>query len=254
MVKNMNRKLIKKIYLQIRGWDIRGAWYSLVRRKYLNLDSNQFEVSLYGNLYNGFRVYESDLKKSSIPIVYSFGIGEDLSFSERLMLNIKPQIYAYDPTPRAIEYVKQHSLFQNELFHFFPFGLSDKDETSSFFLPSNDSHDCSGSAIHCNHLKGERIDVEMKCLNTIIRENRHTHIDLLKLDIEGSEFEVINSLKECTVPINQICLEIHDRFFENGLNKLRNCLATLREMNYLLISISYSEQELTFIRKDVPER
>ena len=250
----MNRKLLKKIYLQVKDGDLAGAWYSIKRRKYLKLDTKEYTVCLYGILYNGFRVCDTFLKSVPIPIVYSFGIGEDLSFSDQLMKNVSPQIYAYDPTPRAIEYVKHHSLYQSESFHFFPYGLSDKDELSTFYLPVNDSHDCSGSVISCDHLKGQIINVEMKCLNTIIRKNRHTRIDLLKLDIEGAEFQVINSLKDCDVPIYQICMEIHDRFFDNGLEKLKDCLVTLRNMDYQLIAISYSEQELTFIRRDVSER
>lgn len=250
----MNLKLLKYILCQLKKGDYKGVWYTMARRKYLQVDINNYQVSVYGSLFSGFRVCESHLKMDSDPIVYSFGIGEDLSFSEALMDKISPQIFAYDPTPRAIAYVKNHALFKNEKFHFFPYGLSDKDEVTDFFLPIDEKVDVSGSAIHCHHLKEESIEVKMRCMNSIIQENGHNHIDLLKMDIEGSEFDVIDGLRECVVPIYQICLEIHDRFFDDGLDKLRKSIATLREMHYLLISVSYSEQELTFIRENDTER
>lgn len=247
----MNRKLIKKIWLQIYEGDLKGALYTIKRRKYLSLDNRQYRVSLYGKKYNGFSVYEDAIKRKQGAVIYSFGIGEDLSFSEELMSKFSPQIYAYDPTPRAIDYVKHHPLSQKDFFHFYPYGLSDKDEMATFYLPADDSYDCSGSAISCNHLKKEGINVEMRCLPTLIKENGHTHIDLLKMDIEGSEFKVIERLRDCNVTIDQVCLELHDRFFDDGLKKLEKCLSTMRGMGFILISISYSEQELTFLNEHI---
>lgn len=245
----MNLKLIKKILLQLRDFDIKGACYTIRRRKYLSLGENCHRTSLYGNKYNGFRVFEDYLIDKKDIIVYSFGIGEDLSFSEEIMRKFEPQIYAYDPTPRAIEYVKHHSLSINKSFHFYPYGLSDKDETVVFHLPDRTSSECSGSAISFKHLNKDGINVQMKSLNTILEENGHKRIDLLKLDIEGSEFKVIQSLIGCNATIGQICLEIHDRFFDDGLLKLQDCLTTMRNLGFILIAISYSEQELTFINE-----
>ena len=42
-----------------------------------------------------------------------------------------------------------------------------------------------------------------------MKENGHSHLDLLKMDIEGAEFEVIDSIIEDQVPINILCIEFH---------------------------------------------
>ena len=40
-------------------------------------------------------------------------------------------------------------------------------------------------------------------------ENQHDRIDLLKLDIEGSEYDVIEHILERRIPVRQICVEYH---------------------------------------------
>ena len=44
--------------------------------------------------------------------------------------------------------------------------------------------------------------------------NGHDSIDLLKIDIEGFEYEVLQSCLEERIPIKQICVEFHDFFPE----------------------------------------
>ena len=213
----------------------------------LSSKANKYEKKQYGNEYGGFIVCDEKLNNHSDIIVYSFGIGEDLSFSEALMNSFSPNIYAYDPTPRSIMYVNKHSLSKNGKFHFFPFGLSDKDEKTQFFLPINETW-VSGSAESGDHLKKVGIDVEMKRLNSILQKNGHNHVDLLKMDIEGSEFKVIDALRNCCASIDQICVEIHDRFFDDGYKRLQKLLHTMKDRKYQLVAIKNFE-ELTFVKK-----
>ena len=223
--------------------------YKKKRNKFLIIDTDSYMVTRYGNDYGGFDVYDEALKIKPNVVVYSFGIGEDLSFSEAILNNFTdPQIFAFDPTPKSIDFVRNHELSKRDNFHFFPYGLSEKDGKSKFFLPKNDNY-VSGSKEYYSGLKTEAIDVEMRCLNTLFKINKHDHIDLLKIDIEGSEFDVINSLNGCNTVIDQICIEVHDRFFDDGLDKLKSLISLLRKMGYLLISISKRKEELTFVRK-----
>lgn len=223
--------------------------YRIKRWPYIKTDSDKYKLHRYGNNYGGFMVYDEDLKKSPHPIIYSFGIGEDLSFSEELMNTFSPEIYAFDPTPKAIQFVKNHELSKNSSFHFSPIGLSDKDETTTFFIKPEGAKDVSGSVIPRKNLMKEGIEVNMECIKTISKKNGHTYIDLLKMDVEGSEFKVVEGLKECDVAINQICLELHDRFFNDGIKLLKELLATMRSMGYILISVSGKKDELTFLKK-----
>lgn len=163
----------------------------------------------YGGFYlpNNFEIENS--------IIYSFGIGEDLSFSEAI-IEAGGVVYTFDPTPKAIKYVEDHKLFSNANFHFCPYGLSDKDGKECFYLPKRDDW-VSASVIQHHNVDNEKvIEVEMRTLRSIMQELGHDHIDILKMDIEGSEFKVaVNLMDPDLKPIDfQVCLmETHERFF-----------------------------------------
>jgi hypothetical protein len=42
-----------------------------------------------------------------------------------------------------------------------------------------------------------------------MKRNGHNHIDLLKIDIEGSEYEVLEDLLRRRLPVNQVLVEFH---------------------------------------------
>ena len=149
-----------------------------------------------------------------------------MSFSQALHDKFDVNIYAFDPTPKSKKYVESHPLYASNRFHFEYIGLSDVDEYVKFYLPENESY-VSGSAFSHKGSAKVPIEVSMKCLDTISKELGHDHIDILKMDIEGSEFKVVDGLNKVNIPIGQICLEVHNRFFENGkelLKKIDNCL------------------------------
>ena len=208
--------------------------------KPLMRDLEPEEVEFLGNDYGGFMVCTRYIPKNAI--VYSFGIGEDLSFIEDLNLKYGSDIYAFDPTPISMKYVVNHHLFKNKKIHFENIGLSDVDELVRFFLPSNDEY----VFLH-RGLKSDGIDVSMRRLDSIAQRLGHHRINLLKMDIEGSEFKVVESLVDMNVQIDQICVEVHDRFINNGRNLLRKMNKTLHEMGFLLVAISDSEEELTYL-------
>jgi hypothetical protein len=54
-----------------------------------------------------------------------------------------------------------------------------------------------------------KLDVPCTDLLSLMRQNHHKHIDLLKLDIEGSEYEVIDDFLKRRIPVRQICVEFH---------------------------------------------
>ena len=57
-----------------------------------------------------------------------------------------------------------------------------------------------------------------------IKELGHEKIDILKMDIEGAEFEVIHDIICDGIEFGQLCIEVHDRFFENGDKRLKDSI------------------------------
>lgn len=221
---------------------LKNKWYrhkinDIIKKEDISTD---IVLERFGNDYGGFSVCTDYIPHNAV--VYSFGIGEDLSFSQALHDRFDVEIYAFDPTPKSKAYVLKHQLYNSERFHFEPIGLSDKNEDVQFYLPENEDW-VSGSEFSHEGNKTKPITVTMEKLDTIIKKIGHKRIDLLKMDIEG--------LNDINIEINQICLEVHNRYFKDGNNMLKHMNEILHERGYCLVSISDSLEELTYINKKV---
>ena len=100
-------------------------------------------------------------------------------------------VYGYDPTPRAIKHVNEKA-GNNQKYHFFSIGLWDKADVLRFYTPKNPDH-VSHSLLNLQKTD-DYIDVKVDRLKNIIENNKHSKIDLLKIDIEGAEYKVIDSI------------------------------------------------------------
>ena len=71
-------------------------------------------------------------------------------------------------------------------------------------------------------------------------KNISAPIDILKLDIEGSEFAVVNSwLKIKLPPVCQILVELHKRLFEEGLELSKELFKTLNALGFTPIDVHF---------------
>ncbi|WP_263601385.1 FkbM family methyltransferase [Chryseobacterium sp. PET-29] len=198
----------------------------------------------YGNDYGGFYVCPEKINKQSI--IYSFGVGEDISFDESLIKEFGCHVFAFDPTPKSIKWIREYKT--PEEFVFYPYGIDDTTGIVEFLLPKNDNH-VSGSVIHQENVDdNKKVKAPMKCLTDIVQELGHSHIDILKIDIEGSEYKILDSILSAPVQIDQILIEIHERFFSDGKEKTKILLDTLDKRGYKLFGISDGMEELSFIK------
>jgi FkbM family methyltransferase len=188
-------------------------------------------------------VHPDDLCEASI--VYSFGIGEDISFDKAVIEKHKCPVFAFDPTPKSIDWIERQSLPPN--FTFFGYGLDGRTGFVNFNLPKNKNY-VSGSIIkHQSVDANDRVLVPMKCFSDITAELGHNQINISKIDIEGSEYEIMDTILSCPVRIDQILVEIHERFFSDGRLRTSRLLSTLKNHGYALFAVSDSLQELSFI-------
>jgi FkbM family methyltransferase len=202
----------------------------------------------YGNQYGGFYVYPKFLNQNSI--IYSFGIGEDISFDISVIENHNCHVFGFDPTPKSIKWVKQHQSLPSK-FIFFEYGIADKSGMIDFYLPKNIEH-VSGSFIKQDNVDDkQKVLVEMKSWEDIVNTLGHSQIDVLKMDIEGAEYNILDSFLESSVPIIQILIEFHDRLFDDGKIKSINAIKKLKNHGYEIFGISDSFEEVSFIKKTI---
>jgi FkbM family methyltransferase len=201
----------------------------------------------YGNSYGGFYVCPELLNENAI--VYSFGIGEDISFDNAIIEKHSCKVFGFDPTPKSINWIINQKKRLN--FEFFDFGLDSKSGFVEFYLPNNDEH-VSGSILKQKNVSElKKVSVEMKSFVDITKKLGHNHIDVLKMDIEGSEYEVMDSILDSKLSINQILVEFHERFFTDGKDKTIEIIKKMKKNGYEIFAISDSFEEVSFIRKSV---
>lgn len=156
-------------------------------------------------------------------------------------------IYAFDPTPKSAKYAKKLESYPN--FHFDMTGLSDRDGKQMLYLPQNKNH-ISASAIKHDGTGGENLEISvLMCrLSTLMKKYGVCGIDLCKMDIEGAEFKAVPMfLKEGCFP-RQICIELHERYFDRPLHTLKKFFSVMEHYGYQLVYLSRSQEEFTFLK------
>lgn len=137
-------------------------------------------------------------------IIYAFGVGTDISFEVAIAKQLNCVVKCFDPTPQAVAYANKIAA-QEELIDFYPCGVYSSDTVLRFYRPPDEGL---GSLSVDNLYRGDEfIEAPVSTLTTLMKERGDDHIDLLKMDIEGSEYAVIDSLLESGVKISQLALE-----------------------------------------------
>ena len=175
-------------------------------------------------------------------IVYSCGVGKDISFDLGLIKEFNLKVYAFDPTPDSAAWVNGQDLPDG--FQFVPIGVADYNGRGRFFPPP-----AGGSYSLLDQVyETPPIDVEVKRLQTIMSDLGHDRIDLLKMDIEGAEFSVLDDILDSDVPITQLLVEFHHRFEGIGIEKSKQAIRKLKNRGYKVFHVSRSGEEISFTR------
>jgi FkbM family methyltransferase len=195
----------------------------------------------FGSVYGGWTIVPELLDSNSI--VYSFGVGADITFDLELIRHFGLTVHGFDPSPLAIQWIATQNLPAHYLFH--PWGLGAKDGTADFFAP------CSGGmySLHKEQMKEEftRTQVPISRLSTITKRLGTEVIDLLKMDVEGAEYDVLPDLVESAVRIKQLSIEFHHRIGIESLAITVESVKRLREAGFRLYHVSETSSEFSFL-------
>jgi len=154
-----------------------------------------------GSDYGGWWVPSRMLGRNSI--CYLAGVGEDVTFDLALTQRFGCEVWALDPTPRSIEFAKS---IDEPKFHFLPVGLWSEDADLRFYEPKNPEH----VSHSVTNLQGTDRYFTAPCrsVRSIMADLGHTHLDLLKLDIEGAEIAVLENLLQDGPLPPILCVEL----------------------------------------------
>ena len=200
-------------------------------------------VERIGSDYGGYFLDASLIGPNAI--VYSLGVGEDISFDLALIKRFGLTVHGFDPTPQVKTWLASQTLPKE--FHFHDFGIADFDGEACFYLPPRPDY-ISHSLIPARQYSRESIRVPMARLATAMRQLGHTRIDVLKMDIEGAEYGVVENLVREKIPVRQILVEFHHRLSSIGVGKTRRAIALLREYGMKIAHICLRTEVFTFLK------
>lgn len=188
---------------------------------------------------------------NSKSLIYSAGVGHDISFEKELVAKYGCQIVLLDPSTTGTETMARPENNVSGI-EFLPVGLAAEDGNLSFVkqLHPKQSGMTDAGTIQLPGTgfdkSGETIRFPVRSLESLMRERGHSHVSLLKLDIEGFEYSVIQSLLRNHLPIDQICVEFHEFMPGVGYWKNYKTLFALLAAGYRLVALK--QHDHTFIK------
>jgi FkbM family methyltransferase len=175
-------------------------------------------------------------------IVYSFGIGTDITFDLGLIRRFGCNVHAFDPTPLAIQWLKSQHLPDSVLVHHW--GLAAYDGSAVFALPEKHSV----SFLMGTDVPSKSVaECQVRRLPTIRELLGHEHIDLLKIDIEGAEYDALDDIVAESARINQLVVEFHHRW-SGSPSRTEQAISRIEECGLRLFHVSARGLEYSFVR------
>jgi FkbM family methyltransferase len=224
----------------------RRLWRWAKGRDPLCFEDVRVPAVVLGSEYGGHCVCPNGLGPDAV--VYSFGVGEDASFDVALIERFGVELHAFDPTPRSIAWVRAQSMPAG--FHFHAIGLADYDGVGRFSPPDNPEH-ISHTLLSRPETAARALEVEVRTLPTLMRELGHARLSVLKLDIEGSEYAVLEQALAAGVAIDQVLVEYHHQFKSVPRARTADSVARLRDAGYRLFHVSETGREMSFIHQRI---
>lgn len=173
-------------------------------------------------------------------IIYDFGIREQPEFGQTLLnAPFYCKVFAFDPSPITDKWYKESPLAKhlrdNENYTLFHYGAGGKDGTvmlneydwgqvSIIRFPLEIQKNCTNSKnpgkdcqIDYYAYNKKHFQLPVRTLDSIMQELGHDHIDILKVDVEGSEYMFLeHALEHGNLEmVDQLTVEWHHYDFDS---------------------------------------
>ena len=223
-----------------------------------------------GTNYGGW-VIPKQIQLTENSLIYSLGVGEDISFDLLIQDKYNSNIVLIDPTKRAKKHYEEiKNYYKTQIYNFSgdiqkdyedniknlninfskitynEIGVWDEKTELKFYKQINKNY-VSQSLIK-GMFTNEYDIVKVNTLKKIMEKNNHTKIDLLKMDIEGAEIKVLNNMLDDNIFPEYLCIEF-DLYLKNKdkLGETKKIINRLLSNNYKILV--NDDMNITFKRK-----
>lgn len=237
------------------------------------------QISSVGNRDGSWQMFKSIFsKRSAPPIIYGFGVGKDISWDRAVVEACKCDVWAFDNTPVAIDYIR--GLHENngktddkgnvvvkappKSWHLMPYLIGTKNENITLELPpghtisfappmDKETRDKLDGELEIGKRgkKKKTIERPARTLQSLMRSLGHTRLDVLKIDIEGAEFPIIAdwARRKWSPPVCQLLVEFHQRLESSstgGEGVYQQVLVDLHNLGFTMV-YSDPQKDHTFV-------
>jgi len=186
-------------------------------------------------------------------IVYDFGIREQPEFGKMMATKYGCEVHAFDPSPISVQFYRANDELQKlPNYHFHEYGAGGRDGEVSLWTYNWGQVSIIQNAAHVNrsscppdyveggqcslnypHIAQKEFKLQVRTVPHIMKELNHKWIDVIKIDVEGSEYALLENIFDVMgcPPCNQLTVEWHhfplDPRYGAGSSPPLNQLTTL---------------------------
>jgi FkbM family methyltransferase len=165
--------------------------------------------------------YNHDGLLGENSVVFDLG-GYHGEFADLINRKYGSKVYVFEIVPDCLKVMENRFKDKKDKLIICPFGLSDKDETLSF--------KGSGPGAKLGQGGNNQHQAFLKSIKVFLEENKITEVDLIKINIEGAEYQLLEYLFRTGMiqVFKKIQVQFHD-FDEDCLEKLLHMNRKLAE-------------------------
>ncbi|WP_042699078.1 FkbM family methyltransferase [Azospirillum sp. B506] len=186
-----------------------------------------------------FKILDED------SVVVDFGANGGV-FSHAIIRRYGCRVFSAEPVPDLVRKIDRHRFLT-----LLPVAISDRNGT----MRINIYPDRCPSAFdrHDGEQRSQAVDVETVTLQEFRRRCGIEAVDLLKVDIEGSELDVFLSANpEELLNIRQISVEFHSFIYPDTLERVEAVKERMRKIGFHIMDFSLNNTDVLFINRGSP--
>jgi FkbM family methyltransferase len=207
-----------------------------------------------GTKYGGWWIDRNAI--GSRPLLIDCGLGRDISFPAAFLARFGGAVIGIDPNPQSLDYCRARC----------PSGMEIRDrafwsragETLTFHLPRAPEQlpvgadGISGSLVgsHAYVGGGDTLTVTTTSLEQVLEDAGRAECDILKLDVEGAEYEILANLCDRGLlrRVRQLLVEFHHRATHHKIEETEAMVARIESAGFCLIHVE--GRNYSFRRED----
>lgn len=177
---------------------------------------NTSDYSTYAQVIDS-EEYRNPFEQKDVKVI--FDLGANIGLTSRYFANTYPEATIISIEPESTNYkTLQKNISGFENIHSFNCGIWDK----SCFLKIVDSttEKWAFQVVESE----EETPIRAVSIDELMNQYNFDYIDILKIDIEGSEKQIFEQVGEWITKVSTIMIELHDRFIPNCTETFFKCI------------------------------